>query len=81
MVQTRDELPGADLIEAGLADLGRGVDSIPALLVSIGAPRLQLWDSRLSIPFLMPSAASTTGWRQSIPTRRTPATTPSSDGS
>ena len=33
-------LPGADLIEHGLHDLGRGVDSEAALLVSIGAPRL-----------------------------------------
>jgi hypothetical protein len=35
-----DSLPGADLIEAGLRDLGAGVESIPALLVAIGAPRL-----------------------------------------
>lgn len=33
-------LPGFELIEKGLADLGGGVDSIEALLVSIGAPRL-----------------------------------------
>ena len=33
--------PGGDLIEAGMADLARGVESIPALLVSIGAPRLR----------------------------------------
>ena len=33
-------LPGDDLIDQGLADLARGVESIPALLVSIGAPRL-----------------------------------------
>ncbi len=32
--------PGGDLIAAGLADLERGVESLPALLVSIGAPRL-----------------------------------------
>jgi hypothetical protein len=35
-----DALPGGDLVRAGLADLGRGVESAPALLVSIGAPRL-----------------------------------------
>ncbi|MGQ0732157.1 MAG: hypothetical protein ACT4QD_00725, partial [Acidobacteriota bacterium] len=35
-------LPGADLIAAGLADLEAGVESVPALLVSIGAPRLAL---------------------------------------
>ncbi len=34
-------LPGNDLIAAGLEDLTRGVQSIPALLVSIGAPRLK----------------------------------------
>jgi hypothetical protein len=33
-------LPGADLVEAGLADLASGVDSVEALLVSIGASRL-----------------------------------------
>lgn len=35
-------LPGADLIEQGLADLERGVTSIEALLVAIGRPRLSL---------------------------------------
>lgn len=34
-------LPGGDLIEQGLADLSRGVESIPSLLVEIGAPRLR----------------------------------------
>ena len=33
--------PGADLIERGLADLARGEESVEALLVSIGAPRLR----------------------------------------
>lgn len=37
---TPHALPGADLVEAGLADLERGIPSIAALLVSIGAPRL-----------------------------------------
>jgi len=37
--------PGADLIREGLDDLAHGVQSIPALLVSIGAPRL----SRLGV--------------------------------
>ena len=36
-----DGLPGADLVEAGLSDLARGVESVPALLVAIGAPRLR----------------------------------------
>lgn len=34
-------LPGADLIATGLDDLGQGRETIPSLLVSIGAPRLQ----------------------------------------
>jgi hypothetical protein len=34
-------LPGADLIESGLADLAQNVISAPALLVAIGAPRLR----------------------------------------
>jgi hypothetical protein len=33
-------LPGSDLVETGLADLARGVESVESLLVSIGAPRL-----------------------------------------
>jgi argininosuccinate lyase len=35
------ETPGGGLVREGLADLGRGVESVPALLVSIGAPRLR----------------------------------------
>ena len=35
------DLPGHDLIESGLDDLAKGRESIPALLVSIGAPRLR----------------------------------------
>jgi hypothetical protein len=35
------ELPGADLVEAGVRDLERGIESPEALLVSIGAPRLE----------------------------------------
>lgn len=35
------DLPGGDLVATGLDDLRRGLESIPALLVSIGAPRLQ----------------------------------------
>ncbi|MDP3773580.1 MAG: hypothetical protein Q8Q85_04870 [Gemmatimonadales bacterium] len=34
-------LPGEELIEAGLLDLARGLESVPALLVLIGAPRLR----------------------------------------
>jgi hypothetical protein len=37
----QETLPGSDLIAAGLEELSRGAHSIPALLVSIGAPRLR----------------------------------------
>jgi hypothetical protein len=35
------DLPGADLVAAGIADLARGAESAPALLVAVGAPRLR----------------------------------------
>jgi hypothetical protein len=38
---TPSGLPGAELIEAGLADLTSRVESVPALLVAVGAPRLR----------------------------------------
>jgi hypothetical protein len=41
-----EALPGGDLVEEGIADLALGVESIPALLVSIGAPRLR----RIGLP-------------------------------
>ena len=34
-------LPGSDLIEQGLADLRQSKETVEALLVSIGAPRLE----------------------------------------
>jgi hypothetical protein len=34
-------LPGEDLIETGLNDLSKGHETIPALLVAIGAPKLR----------------------------------------
>jgi hypothetical protein len=36
-----DGLPGGEFVLAGIRDLDRGVTSAPALLVSIGAPRLR----------------------------------------
>ena len=33
--------PGEEIIEQGIRDLAAGHESIPALLVSIGAPRLR----------------------------------------
>lgn len=35
------DLPGAELVEQGLIDLGRGAETREALLVSIAAPRLE----------------------------------------
>ena len=35
------DLPGADLVEAGLADLSTGAETVESLLVSIAAPRLR----------------------------------------
>jgi hypothetical protein len=34
-------LPGSDIVEKGIADLSSGIESVEALLVSIGAPRLR----------------------------------------
>ena len=42
MRERLERLPGGDLIAGGLADLEAGIESAPALLVSIGAPRLRL---------------------------------------
>lgn len=44
-------LPGAELIEKGLADLGRSHESVESLLVSIGAPRLRLLGFEVPGPF------------------------------
>lgn len=41
MVEISDALPGAELIREGFRDLEAGVESVPALLVLIGAPRLR----------------------------------------
>jgi len=46
-------LPGQDLIEAGIRDLSRGVESVPALLVSIGTPRLRRLG--ISVPRAIPA--------------------------
>jgi hypothetical protein len=37
---TIDGLPGAELVRKGIDDLADGLQSVEALLVSIGAPRL-----------------------------------------
>jgi len=41
-----EALPGGDLLQEGLTDLNRGLETVPALLVSIGAPRLR----RIGLP-------------------------------
>lgn len=41
MIEISDALPGADLIREGLRDLEAGVESVPAFLVLVGAPRLR----------------------------------------
>jgi hypothetical protein len=47
-------LPGGDLIEAGLRDLADGVESVPALLVSIGAARLRSSGLPIENPIAQP---------------------------
>jgi len=51
---TQAVLPGEDLVRAGLDDLARGVESIPALLVSIGAPRLRRLGVQVPAPIPSP---------------------------
>ena len=36
-----ESFPGSNLVRQGMEDLAQGRDSIPALLVAIGAPRLR----------------------------------------
>jgi hypothetical protein len=47
-------LPGADLVEAGLADLREGRETDLSLLVSIGAPRLRQLGWSVPAPFDQP---------------------------
>jgi hypothetical protein len=47
-------LPGADLVERGIADLGAGRESTEALLVSIGAPRLRSLGLELAMSIASP---------------------------
>lgn len=49
-----EALPGGDLIERGLADLGRGEESVEALLVSIGVPRLRALGIAVAAPIADP---------------------------
>ncbi|MEO7858682.1 MAG: hypothetical protein ABIU76_16945 [Gemmatimonadaceae bacterium] len=47
-------LPGGDLVSVGLHDLARGIESEEALLVSIGAPRLERLGVRVASPLQNP---------------------------
>ncbi|HSS51832.1 MAG TPA: hypothetical protein VLX28_23060 [Thermoanaerobaculia bacterium] len=55
MAETFDyeALPGGDLVRQGLADLQRGVESVPALLVLAGGPRLRR--VAIEVPVVQPS--------------------------
>lgn len=47
-------LPGADLFQRGIEDLDAGRESVEALLVSIGAPRLRLVGIEVPMPIGSP---------------------------
>ena len=47
-------LPGEDFVRAGLDDLARGAATVPALLVSVGAPRLRRLGIEVSAPLASP---------------------------
>jgi hypothetical protein len=51
MTASDPPVPRADLIGAGLRDLARGIESEPALLVSIGAPHLRALGVSVEHPF------------------------------
>lgn len=54
MMNPYDALPGGDWILRGLEDLSRGLQTVPSLLVSIGAPRLQAGGIPVSHPLDSP---------------------------
>ena len=49
-----ERLPGADLVERGLSDLAAGRESVEALLVSIGCPRLAQLGLMVPLPLSQP---------------------------
>ena len=52
-IESFTDLPGAELVITGLADLERGIlDSTEALLVAIGAPRLRTLG--IALPLALP---------------------------
>lgn len=62
-----ETVPGYDLIQSGLEDLSRGIESVPALLVSIGAPRLRRLGFNLQEPLSSPERRLYEILRQSDP--------------
>ncbi len=46
--------PGQEIIDQGMQDLAQGRETIPALLVSIGAPRLRRLGMSIEHPLLSP---------------------------
>lgn len=62
-----ETVPGYDLIQSGLEDLSRGIESVPALLVSIGAPRLRRLGFNLLAPVSSPERRLYEILRQSDP--------------
>jgi hypothetical protein len=53
-VQGNLQLPGEDLVQRGIADLEARTESVEALLVSIGAPRLRRLGFAVEQPFDSP---------------------------
>jgi len=53
-IEIPDSLPGANLVKRGAVDLAEGRESVEALLVSIGAPRLRSIGIELSTPIASP---------------------------
>jgi len=47
-------LPGEELVRKGVVDLEQGIESVEALLVSIGAPRLERLGYRITSPIESP---------------------------
>lgn len=55
-----DDLPGAELVERGLADLAEDRHTAEALLVAIGAPRLRALG--LEVPAALPEQPERALW-------------------
>ena len=52
-MRAMEELPGGDLITAGMRDVAAGIESVEALLVEIAASRLR--ESGLPVPAMRPA--------------------------